>query len=397
MSDETKPTTRRTFLKSTASAGAALAVADRAPAVLANAGPSDTIGVACIGVGTQGHRLLQAVQSVPSTEVRVICDLYDGQHQAGAGAVHERARSGSSRSGSGSSRTRTSTPSSIAVPDFWHAPITVAAAQNKKDVYVEKGWCVKLDEAKKMRAAVKDNKVVMQLGPPHEQHPHDAQGAGDLPLGGARQGAARAHVHRPHELVPGVAVLHRLRDPAAPGGRHRGDDRLEAVRRELAAPRAALRRRAVLHVAALLGLRHRHRRRPPQPHVGRGQHGRGDGDPRDRRHPGREVLLEGGPGGARHVARPLRLPEEGAGRHLRVQLPQQARRRADAVPGPRPHAGVRERVLPHVHARLEARRLRADDGRPQAGRARRARPRRSSASRRRPRPWPPTTATTRAR
>jgi len=30
--------------------------------------------------------------------------------------------------------------------------------------YVEQGWCVTLDEAKRMRAAVKDNKVVMQLG-----------------------------------------------------------------------------------------------------------------------------------------------------------------------------------------------------------------------------------------
>ena len=52
----------------------------------------------------------------------------------------------------------------VAVPDFMHARMTVAAAQNKKDVYVEKGWCVTLDEAKRMRSAVKDNKVVMQLG-----------------------------------------------------------------------------------------------------------------------------------------------------------------------------------------------------------------------------------------
>jgi predicted dehydrogenase len=52
----------------------------------------------------------------------------------------------------------------IAVPDFWHAPITVAAAESKKDVYVEKGFCLTLDEAKKMRAAVKANKVVLQLG-----------------------------------------------------------------------------------------------------------------------------------------------------------------------------------------------------------------------------------------
>ena len=50
-------------------------MAGRAPAVLANAAPGGTIGVACIGVRTQGHRLLQAVQSVLGTEVSVVCDL----------------------------------------------------------------------------------------------------------------------------------------------------------------------------------------------------------------------------------------------------------------------------------------------------------------------------------
>ena len=29
----------------------------------------------------------------------------------------------------------------IATPDFWHAPMVIAAAQAKKDIYVEKGWC----------------------------------------------------------------------------------------------------------------------------------------------------------------------------------------------------------------------------------------------------------------
>ena len=46
--------TRRTFIKSTATAGAALAVAGRAPAVLANPTPGKTPGSALIGVGTAG-------------------------------------------------------------------------------------------------------------------------------------------------------------------------------------------------------------------------------------------------------------------------------------------------------------------------------------------------------
>jgi predicted dehydrogenase len=151
-------------LKSTAKAGAALAVAaNRAPALLARERPNDVIGVAMIGVGTQGHRLLQAVQSVPNTEIRIICDLYTGNITRAQGLstnkdvriVKEWERVVEDKDIGAVI---------IAVPDFWHAPITVAAAQNKKDIYVEKGWCITLDEAKRMRAAVKDNKVVMQLG-----------------------------------------------------------------------------------------------------------------------------------------------------------------------------------------------------------------------------------------
>jgi predicted dehydrogenase len=164
MSAESKPTSRRTFLKSTASAGAAVAVAaNRAPAVLAHASPNSVIGVASIGVGTQGHRLLQAVQSVPNTEIRVICDLYTGNIKRGQRLCsNERVRI--VKEWERVVEDKDIDAVVIAVPDFWHAPITVAAAHNKKDIYVEKGWCVNLAEAKRMRAAVKDNKVVMQLG-----------------------------------------------------------------------------------------------------------------------------------------------------------------------------------------------------------------------------------------
>ena len=70
---------RRAFLKNVGAAGAGLAVGlDGAPALLGAASPNETIGVACIGVGTQGHRLLRLAQAVPNTEIRLICDLYTG-------------------------------------------------------------------------------------------------------------------------------------------------------------------------------------------------------------------------------------------------------------------------------------------------------------------------------
>jgi predicted dehydrogenase len=163
MSQKPTSTTRRTFIKSTATAGAALAVAGRAPAVLANPAPGRTLGVAMIGVGTQGHGLINAVQLSPDTEIRVVCDLYSGNIERA-----KRLCSNPSlrivKEWERVVEDKDIDAVVIAVPDFWHAPITIAAAQNKKDIYVEKGWCVRLDEAKAMRAAVKDNGVVMQLG-----------------------------------------------------------------------------------------------------------------------------------------------------------------------------------------------------------------------------------------
>ena len=52
----------------------------------------------------------------------------------------------------------------FATPDFWHAPMTVRAAEAGKDVYVEKGLCRTLDEAKAIRKAIKGNRRVLQLG-----------------------------------------------------------------------------------------------------------------------------------------------------------------------------------------------------------------------------------------
>ncbi len=151
---------RRQFLKDIAAGAAAIT---SAPAVLARKGPNDTIGVACVGVGTRGHQLLQEAQACPNTEIRVICDLYKGNiERAKRLAKNPNVRVVPEWEKAVADKDVDVVL--IATPDFWHAPMTVAAAQNKKDIYVEKGWCRTLAEAKAMRKAVKDNNVVLQLG-----------------------------------------------------------------------------------------------------------------------------------------------------------------------------------------------------------------------------------------
>lgn len=155
---------RRTFLKTSAAAGAGLVfAANQAPAQPAPKSANNRIRVACIGVGTQGHRLLQAVQSVPDTEIGVICDLYTGNiERAKQLCTNKDVRIVKEWEQVVADPTIDAVI--IAAPDFWHCRMTVAAAENKKAIYVEKGWCITLAEAKQMRQAVRKNRVVMQLG-----------------------------------------------------------------------------------------------------------------------------------------------------------------------------------------------------------------------------------------
>ena len=151
---------RRSFLKSGSGALAA-------PAVLAQRNPNDRIGIAMIGVGTRGIYLLERVQECPNTEIRLICDLYDSNiARAQKTAFNKQAATTKEWEKAVASKDIDAVV--IAAPDFWHAPMAIRAAQMKKHVYVEKGLCRTLQEAKDIRKAVRENKVTLQLG--HHQN-----------------------------------------------------------------------------------------------------------------------------------------------------------------------------------------------------------------------------------
>jgi predicted dehydrogenase len=149
---------RRSFLKASVAAGLA-----GAPAVLAQRSSSNTIGVACIGVGTRGSYLLSEFQQIPGVEVRIISDLYEGNIRRAKG-ICRNPNVRIVREWEKAVDDPDIQAVVIATPDFWHPPMTIRAANAKKDIYVEKGWSIRLDEAKAMRKAVKENNVVMQLG-----------------------------------------------------------------------------------------------------------------------------------------------------------------------------------------------------------------------------------------
>lgn len=153
---------RRDFLRNVTS-GAATVIAG-APAVLAMRDPNEVPGIAVGGVGTRGYELLREAQECAGTEIRAIADLYDA-HLARA---QKRAKNPKVRLTKDWEEAISGPDMDavvIATPDFWHAPMTIAAAELKKDSYTEKGWCMNLDEAKKVRRAIREKKRSWQQKP----------------------------------------------------------------------------------------------------------------------------------------------------------------------------------------------------------------------------------------
>lgn len=156
--------TRRKFLKtSTQAAAAAAALPAFAPAVLAARSPNETIGIGQIGLGTRGGDLINAVVYAPGVKVVAVCDAYGPHRQKGV----ERSQNPDVKAYVDYRELladKNVDAVIIATPDHWHCQMVLDAVKAGKDIYCEKGFSRTLAEAKLMRAAIKQSKVVFQLG-----------------------------------------------------------------------------------------------------------------------------------------------------------------------------------------------------------------------------------------
>lgn len=158
------PLDRRRFLQSTAATATMVAASSVAgPSVLSAEAPAATLGVGCIGLGTRGGDLLEAVAHAPGVKVTAICDVY-GPHR----------RKGLDRCLNSQAKAyvdyrelledRNVDAVVIATPDHWHCQMVLDAVRAGKHIYCEKGFARTLAEAKRMRDALEKSGVVFQLG-----------------------------------------------------------------------------------------------------------------------------------------------------------------------------------------------------------------------------------------
>src|SRR5206468_161769 len=152
----TNSLTRRSFLKSSAALAAAAVPA-------ANAlGANEALRVGVIGTGGRARQLMRALAKVPDVRIAAVCDIWDvalaeGRKLAADGAfTTKRYQDVLDR--------KDIDAVLIGTPDHWHAPLTVAACQAGKDVYVEKPLTHAPGEGRAVVEAQNKANRVVQVG-----------------------------------------------------------------------------------------------------------------------------------------------------------------------------------------------------------------------------------------
>ncbi|NLH15861.1 MAG: Gfo/Idh/MocA family oxidoreductase [Phycisphaerae bacterium] len=164
---------RRTFLGATVAGASTLVTV---PAFLRGGSPTaNPVRVGHIGTGTRGWDLIKYTGATDSAKVVAVCDVYKPHLKRGLEAAgNPDAKSYSDY------RDLLADPKVeavvIATPDHWHERILIDAANAGKAVYCEKGWTHSIAAAKRMREAVRKNKIVMQLGHQGRQFPASVDG-----------------------------------------------------------------------------------------------------------------------------------------------------------------------------------------------------------------------------
>jgi len=149
--------TRRAFARAGAAA-AGLAAASAASVLGAN----ERIRLGFIGVGNRGSQLLSAFRNHDDCEAVAFCDVYK--------PYLDRARKRNDGKGDTTADFRELLDRKdldavvIGTPDHWHAIQTVDACDAGKDVYVEKPLSITVHEGRRMVAAARRSKRVVQVG-----------------------------------------------------------------------------------------------------------------------------------------------------------------------------------------------------------------------------------------
>jgi predicted dehydrogenase len=170
------PVPRRSFLKLAAGVAAPTILPAR---LFGKGAPSNAMHIGCIGTGRMGHGDMSACLAqglAQSTHARVVavCDVDRHRVEHARDYVEDFYRRELPDRPHPPVRTYHDFREllqqddidgvTISTPDHWHGLIAIAAAEAQKDVYLQKPLTYTIPEGKKLVAAVRKNRVVLQTG-----------------------------------------------------------------------------------------------------------------------------------------------------------------------------------------------------------------------------------------
>ena len=168
-----KKINRRSFLRTTAAAGAGLAFS---PMVLGQAGGGkpDDINIALLGCGAQGQVLMNSIRQIPGIRIKAVCDIWTAFNQKRVSRILKRYKHENNTYVDYEemlAKEKDLDAVIIATPDFWHSRHTVACLEAGLDVYCEKEMSNTLEGAKKMMEAAKKTGKLLQIGHQRRSNP----------------------------------------------------------------------------------------------------------------------------------------------------------------------------------------------------------------------------------
>ena len=172
------PISRREFLGATAAAaGAGLLLTscrpDDAPQPSSKKTPLDTLNVALIGFGEEGHVLLESLLNIEGVRVVALCDIWNYHRDEGARYLKKIGREVRAYENYEDllSREKDLQAVVVATPDFWHAPMTNTCLKAGLHVYCEKMMSNTIEGARSMVVTMRQTGRLLQIGHQRRSNP----------------------------------------------------------------------------------------------------------------------------------------------------------------------------------------------------------------------------------
>jgi predicted dehydrogenase len=182
--------TRRSFIKKSAAAAAAISVGGVLPGFSARSyrsisGAGEKVKIAIIGVNSRGKALSGTFSRQENVEIIYICDVDSRAEAVCSDSIEKlgKRRPAPCPDFRKALEDKNLDAMVIATPDHWHAPAAILAAKAGKHVYLEKPCSHNPAEGELLVAAAAKYKVVMQMGNQRRSFPKVVEGIKELHSG----------------------------------------------------------------------------------------------------------------------------------------------------------------------------------------------------------------------